>query len=101
MSRDPSMDSPTGSTPEPDELHWLVRPRTIRILWWVFSVLLALTVVAQFAFKVKGYFDVDGWLGFGAVFGFLSCLAMVLVAKVLGWVLKRDDSYYSRRRNND
>jgi hypothetical protein len=29
------------------------------------------------------------------VFGFLSCVAMVLVAKVLGWVLKRDENFYA------
>ena len=73
---------------------WLARPTTIRLLWWVFAVVLAVSVGAQFLFKVKAYFGVDGWLGVGAVFGFLSCLAMVLVAKGLGWILKRDEDYY-------
>ena len=74
--------------------HWLARPTTIRKLWWVFSVVLALTVVAQLFIYVKGYFGADGWFGFGAVFGFLSCLAMVLFAKGLGLILKRDEDYY-------
>jgi len=78
-----------------DNLHWLVRPTTIRKLWWAFSIVLAVTVVAQFFIYVKGYFGVDGWFGFGAVFGFLSCLAMVLVAKALGVVLKRNENYYA------
>lgn len=78
-----------------DNDHWLVRPSTIRKLWWVFGTILALTVVAQFFIYVKGYFGVDGWFGFGAVFGFLSCVAMVLVAKALGFVLKRDEDYYA------
>ena len=69
--------------------HWLVRESSIRLLWWVFAIILALSVVAQLVFKVKGYFGIDGWLGFGAVYGFLACLTMVLVAKVLGWVLDR------------
>jgi len=76
------------------DMHWLVRPSTIRGLWWGFSVVLALTVLAQLVFKVKGYFGVDGWLGFGAGFGFLSCLAMVLFAKGLGFLLKRREDYY-------
>ena len=80
-----------------DNLHWLVRPATIRKLWWAFSIVLALTVVAQFFFYVKGCFGVDGWFGFGAVFGFLSCLAMVLFAKALGVVLKRGEDYYASR----
>lgn len=86
---------------KPDRTHsgaddaWLARPSTIRLLWRLFVVVLAGSVIAQLFFKVKGYFGVDDWLGFGAVFGFLACVAMVLFAKALGWVLKRDDDYYS------
>ncbi len=80
--------------PRPGDDHWLVRPATIRKLWIGFSVVLALTVVAQLFIKVKGYFGVDGWFGFGAVFGLLSCVLMVLVAKALGGVLKRPEDYY-------
>jgi len=74
---------------------WLARPSTIRLLWRVFAVVLAVAVIAQLLFQVKGYFTVDGWPAFGAVFGFLSCVAMVLFAKVMGWVLKRDENYYA------
>jgi hypothetical protein len=74
--------------------HWLTRPETIRKLWWGFSVVLALTVAAQFFVYVKGYFGADSWFGFGAAFGFMSCLAMVLFAKALGAFLKRDEHYY-------
>jgi hypothetical protein len=74
--------------------HWLVRPSTIRGLWWGFAVVLALTVLAQTVVYVKGYFGVDGWFGFGALYGFGSCLAMVLVAKGLGVLLKRPQDYY-------
>ena len=75
--------------------HWLTRPATIRKLWWGFSIVLALTVAAQLFVDVKGYFGVDGWFGFGAVFGFSSCVVMVLVAKVLGFFLKRSEDYYT------
>ncbi len=74
--------------------HWLARPTTIKLLWRVFAVVLALLVLAQAFIYVKGYFEVDAWFGFGAVFGFLSCLAMVLFAKGLGYALKRDEDYY-------
>lgn len=77
--------------------HWLARPATIRKLWWVFSAVLALTVLAQGVWYVKGYFTVDGWFGFGAVYGFLSCLLMVLFAKGLGLLLKRPNDYYVER----
>ena len=82
--------------PEPREDDaWLARPSTIRLLWLVFAVVLAVSVAAQLLFKVKGYFGIDGWLGFGAAFGFLACVGMVLVAKVLGKLLKRDEKFYA------
>ena len=79
---------------------WLARPSSIRLLWRIFAVILVLSVAAHLLFKVKGYFGVDGWLGFGAAFGFLSCLVMVLFAKGLGYVLKRDDRYYREREDD-
>jgi len=74
--------------------HWLALPATIKLLWRVFVAVLVVLVLAQAFIYIKGYFGVDGWFGFGAVFGFLSCLVMVLVAKALGFVLKRREDYY-------
>ena len=79
--------------PESEE-HWLARPQTIRQSWIVFIAILVLTVLAQVFIKVKGYFGVDGLFGFGAAFGFLCCAAMVVLARLLGPILKRDDRYY-------
>jgi uncharacterized membrane protein len=82
-------------TDKDEALHWLVRPATIRKLWYGFSAVLALVVLAQAVIPVKGYFGVDGWFGFGAVYGFVACVLMVLVAKVLGVLLKRPQDYFS------
>ena len=84
----------TTEDPKTERDHWLVRPATIRKLWIGFALLLAATVLLQLVVKIKGYFGVDTWFGFGAVFGFLACVAMVVVAKGLGVVLKRDEDYY-------
>ena len=81
--------------------HWLVRPTTIRWIWRVSIVVLGLTVLAQLVFPVKGYFAVDGWLGFGALYGFFACVVMVIVAKGLGLFLKRDQHYYDERQSDD
>lgn len=74
--------------------HWLVRPATIRKLWWIFGAVLAITVLAQFFVHVHAYFGVDAWPGFNAAYGFLTCVAMVVFAKLLGFVLKRPVDYY-------
>ncbi len=77
-----------------DQKHWLVRPGTIRILWMVFIVVLALTIVPEFGVDLHPHFGVDGIFGFHAWYGFLTCCAMVVAAKVLGIFLKREDTYY-------
>ena len=87
------------SDPNNDDA-WLARPDSIRLLWRIFWGVLALTVLAQVYIKVKGYFDIDGWLGFGAIYGFLCCLARVLAAKALGVVLKRDENYYAAKQDD-
>lgn len=76
--------------------HWLLRPTIIRGLWLVFAVVLVLTLVAGLWLPGHGYFGVDGSFGFNAWYGFLSCIGMILVAKALGGILKRRDSYYER-----
>jgi hypothetical protein len=85
----------------PDDDAWLVRPATIHLLWRSLWIVLALTVAAQFVIKVKGYFGIDAWYGFGAAFGFLSCVLMVVVARGLGLLLKRDQDYYTGEQDND
>lgn len=78
----------------PEDKHWLVRPDMIRLLWWIGSVVLALTVVAAIFVDLHPYFPVERIFAFYALFGFFACVAMVLFAKLLGVFLKRPDTYY-------
>ncbi len=80
---------------KPDD-HWLTRPGTIRMLWIVFIAVLAVTVLLDLVIEHHPIFGLDGTFGFGAWFGFFSCVAMILGAKALGVFLKRPDSYYDR-----
>ena len=74
--------------------HWLVRPRTIRRLWILFIAILAATLVPDLFMDHHGEFEVDGTIGFGAWFGFVSCIVLVFGSIWLGRILKRRDSYY-------
>lgn len=80
----------------PQNDHWLVRPGTIRRLWIGFLAILTLLIGVDLAVDRHADFGVDGTFGFGAWFGFLSCVALIGGAKALGAVLKRPDSYYDR-----
>ena len=74
--------------------HWLVRPDTIRKLWIVFITTLILLVLADLFVEHHPHFGIDGTFGFGAWYGFASCVVLVLGAKTLGFFLKRPDTYY-------
>ena len=81
-------------TTQPSSDHWLVRPKTIRLLWIAFIVILVLTVIPDFFIHQYDEFGLEGSFGFYAWFGFGSCVLMVVGAKVLGYVLKRESRYY-------
>lgn len=79
---------------KPKDDHWLVQPAMIRKLSIGGLVVLALTVIADFFVHHHPYFGIDGTYGFGAWYGFFSCVVLVIGAKALGAILKRPDTYY-------
>jgi len=74
--------------------HWLTRESTIKRLWGAFVIMLVIIVLLDLVVDHHGYFGLDGTFGFGAWFGFLSCVVLIVGAKGLGSVLKRPDTYY-------
>jgi len=79
------------------KIHWLVQPKSITRLWGVFIVVLALCVAAGFFVHQHAYFGLDGTFGFYAWYGLFTCIFMIVVAKVIGILIKRPDNYYDRR----
>ena len=57
------------------EKHWLVRPESIGLLWRIFLIVLALTVLAELLVRQEVRFSVERLFGFNALFGFLACAA--------------------------
>jgi len=66
----------------------------IRRLWQAFIAVLVLTVLAEFAVQAHPHFAIERLFAFNALYGFLACAALILVAKALGLLLKRKDDYY-------
>jgi hypothetical protein len=40
------------------------------------------------------HFAIEQLFGFHALYGFFSCAALIVVAKAIGLLLKRDERYY-------
>ena len=74
--------------------HWLVRPGTIRLLWALFILVLALVVLASLFMDVHAWFRLDGTFAFNAWYGFATCIGMIVIAKLLGRLLHRKEDYY-------
>ena len=76
--------------------YWLDDPhhvdRLVRGFYAVCGLLLAIDV---FVLK-HGPFAIEHMVGFYGIFGFVACVALVLIAKQLRRVLMRPEKYYDR-----
>ena len=66
----------------------------IRRLWAGFIAVLALTVLAELVVEARPHFAIERLFAFNALYGFLACAVLILVAKTLGLLLKRRDDHY-------
>jgi len=74
----------------------------LRVLFTVCAVTFALDLVSL-GLRLAGAGELrhaeqawEGLPGFYAIFGFVACVTLVLVAKQMRKVLKRDEDYYDR-----
>ena len=63
-------------------------------MWKTFTAVLALTVLAELFVEKHPHFDAERFFGIYALYGFLACAALILIAKAVGVILKRADSHY-------
>jgi len=66
----------------------------VRTLWTIFGAVLALTVILEGFIQAHPHFEVEKLFAFNAVYGFVACAALILVAKGIGLFVKRKDTYY-------
>jgi len=64
------------------------------MIWRAFLAVLVLCVAAQFFVEAQPHFAIEGLIAFNALYGFLACAVLILVAKAIGVFLKRPDDYY-------
>jgi len=86
--------SPPHEEPANEDKRWLDEPKNVTKLVYGLAVLCALTVLADFIWARHGHFDIEETPGFFAIYGFISYCFIVLSAKQLRRLLKRDENYY-------
>ena len=70
------------------------KPTTIRALWILLFTVCALTLVPELFIERHAYFGIDHFFSFFAILGFIACALLILFAKGLGFLLKKNEDYY-------
>jgi len=78
-----------------DKKHIFYHKKNVqRVLYGLFCSLILLLAIEPFVTK-HSYFAWEKWFGFYAIYGFVACVLLVLVAKyVLRPLIKREEDYY-------
>ena len=80
----------------PDEKTYLFdKPQNVKRVFVFFYSALVVLLIAEFFVHKHPHFPWEAWWGFYAVYGFVACVLLVLVAKyILRPLVKRPEDYY-------
>ena len=77
-----------------DKKHLFDNPANVRRLLYALHALCAILLLADFAFDRHAEHPVEALWGFYALYGFVACVTLVLLAKGLRrMVVRREDHY--------
>ena len=69
----------------------------MKLLVYGFLAVLALTeaIAPRFLYRDHAHFPLEDWPAFGSLYGFFSCVVIIVVSKLLGklWLM-RSENYY-------
>ena len=75
---------------------WFDDPAHVKLFLKIFFSSLVVLLILDFFISKHPYFYWEDAPDFFAAYGFISCVLLVLVAKVLRLFIKRDEDYYDR-----
>jgi len=74
--------------------YWLDQPRNVDKIVYALWAVCALLILLDLVYHKHVHFEFEHWFGFYAWYGFLAYCSIVLSAKALRRILKRDEDYY-------
>lgn len=74
--------------------NWFYRKSSIKKLYISTLIILGVVLFVEYFIVLHPHFSIEKIFGFHAVFGFLSCIVLIIFAKLLGFLVKRKDDYY-------
>lgn len=80
---------------------WLDEPRNVDRLVYALYAIGALLFLADLIYLKHPHFAPEGWFGFYAIYGFVACVLLVLIAKQLRRLLMRPEDHYESASGED
>lgn len=80
--------------PEGEKEYFFDKPKNVKLVLRVFYAICALLFVIDFVFHRHVIHAWENVWGFYAIFGFVACVVLVLVAKEMRKVVMRKEDYY-------
>lgn len=81
-------------TPTDEPPRWLDQPRNVDRIVYALYAACALAFLADLVYEKHPHFEFEHLFGFHAGYGFVACVVLVVLAKLLRLVLIRDERYY-------
>ncbi len=88
------MTVPSHFTDRPERKYWLDDRRSVDKIFYGLVLICAGLFLADFFYHKHVNFAFENWFGFFAWYGFVCCVALVLLATQMRKWLKRDEDYY-------
>ena len=75
---------------------WFDKPRNFKLFLHLFFAGLGLLLIVDFFVPKHGAFPWEETPGFFAAYGYISFVILVLAARILRRLIRRDEDYYDR-----
>jgi hypothetical protein len=77
-----------------EKRYWLDERKNVNKVFYTLCAVCTSVVIADLLYHKHGHFSFEEIIGFHAGFGFVAYVGLVLLAKQLRRVLRRDEDYY-------
>ncbi len=76
------------------EITWLDSAKNRAKVRLYFYISLCVLLIVDFFIPKHGHFPWETVPEFFAVYGFIGCVGLIFIARILRWVVKRKEDYY-------
>ena len=74
--------------------YWLEKPGSVDKIWWGLVGVCATLFLADLLYEKHVHYEFEEVPGFYGIYGFISCVVLVLAARELRKVVMRPEDYY-------